>query len=168
LELAAASWAEFRQGRGTNRVLGRAISPLIVLDVNILFYSYSKASPQYEKARSCVEKLFSGAEQVGLPWQTITAFLRISTNPRLPGARSAAEAVQEVENWLAQPCVQIITSGDDHWQLLRAMIFEGQAFGPLVSDAQIAALTVEHGAVLYSTDRDFARFPGLRWVNPLS
>ena len=140
---------------------------MIVLDVNILLYSYSKASPEYEKARSCIEKLFSGVEQVGLPWQTITAFLRISTNPRLPGARPAAEAAQEVENWLMQPCARIITPGDDHWQLLCTTIFEGQAFGPLVSDARIAALTIEHGAVLYSTDRDFARFPGLRWVNPL-
>ncbi len=141
---------------------------MIVLDANILFYSYSSVSPEYLKARTCVEHLFSGSDVVGLPWQTIAAFLRISTNSRLPGARSAAEATQEVENWLQQPNVKIVVPGDDHWRLLRQMIIEGQAFGPLVSDAQIAALTVEYGAVLYSTDRDFARFPGLRWVNPLT
>ena len=141
---------------------------MIILDANILFYSYSTSSPEYEKARACVEKLFSGTEPVGLPWQTIAAFLRISTNARLPGARPAVEAAQEVEGWLSQPNVHIITPGEDHWRVLRHVMFEGQAFGPLVSDAQIAALTVENGAVLYSSDRDFARFPGLRWVNPLS
>jgi hypothetical protein len=141
---------------------------VIVLDANILFYSYSTGSPQYQKARACLEGLFSGNEPVGLPWQTVAAFLRISTNPRLPGARPAGEAAQEVEDWLRQPNVQVIVPADNHWQILRRMIFEGQAFGPLVSDAQIAALAVEYGATLYSSDRDFARFPGLRWVNPLN
>lgn len=141
---------------------------MIVLDANILFYSYSITSAEHQQARSCVEGLFSGNEPVGLPWQTIGAFLRISTNSRLPGARPAAEAAQEVEDWLQQPNVRIVVPGDDHWRLLRKMVFEGQAFGPMVSDAQIAALTIEYGAVLYTSDRDFARFPGLRWVNPLA
>lgn len=141
---------------------------MIVLDANILFYSYSTASPEHQKARACLESLFSGAELVGLPWQTITAFLRISTNPRLSGARPAAEAAREVQEWLDQPNVRILSPGDDHWRTLRQMMFEGQAFGPLVSDAQMAALAIENGAVLYSSDRDFARFPGLRWVNPLT
>ena len=140
---------------------------MIVLDANILFYSYSTGSPEHQKARTCVENLFSGTEPVGLPWQTITAFLRTSTNPRLPGARAAIEAAREVQDWLEQPNVRLLSPGDDHWRTLRQMIFDGQAFGPMVSDAQIAALTIEHGAVLYSSDRDFARFPGLRWVNPL-
>jgi uncharacterized protein len=141
---------------------------MIILDANILFYSYSVVSPEHKKAKACVEGLFSDTELIGLPWQTITAFLRISTNPRLPGARSANESALEVESWLSQPNVRVVTPGDDHWQVLRQMIFEGKAFGPLVSDAQIAALTVENGAVLYSSDHDFARFPGLRWVNPLA
>jgi uncharacterized protein len=141
---------------------------VIVLDANILFYSYSTGSPQHEKARTCVEKLFSGIEPIGLSWPTITAFLRISTNPRLPGARPAIEAALEIEEWLHQPNVRLISPADDHWQVLRRMMFEGQAFGPMVSDAQLAALTIENGAVLYSSDRDFARFPGLRWVNPLA
>lgn len=140
---------------------------MIVLDANILFHSYSESSPHHQKARACLENLFSGADLVGLPWQTIAAFLRISTNPRLHGARSASEAAHEVEEWLRQPNVRVLSPADSHWQTLRQMILEGQAFGPLVSDAQIAALTIENGGVLYSSDRDFARFPGLRWVNPL-
>ncbi|HEV1287307.1 MAG TPA: PIN domain-containing protein, partial [Bryobacteraceae bacterium] len=87
---------------------------------------------------------------------------------RLPGARPATEAAREVQGWLEQPNVRILSPGDDHWRTLRQTMFEGQAYGPLVSDAQIAALTIENGAVLYSSDRDFARFPGLRWANPLT
>lgn len=78
-----------------------------------------------------------------------------------------AEAAYEVEEWLAQPSVRILVPGDGHWTILRRMVIEGQASGTLVSDAEVAALTIEYGGVLYSADRDFARFPGLRWKNPL-
>jgi hypothetical protein len=90
------------------------------------------------------------------------------TNRRLPGARlSVEQASQIVEAWLAQPNVRVLVPGDQHWPLLRRMLVEGQASGPLVSDAIIAALTIEHGGMLHTADRDFARFPGLRWKNPL-
>lgn len=141
---------------------------MIVLDANILLYAYGTASPQHEKARSCVEELFSGSELVGLPWQTMAAFLRVSTNARVAGAHSVAEAVNEIEEWLKQPSVRVLAPGDDHWPVFRRMVVEGQASGALVSDAQIAALTIEYGGVLYTADRDFARFPGLRWKNPLT
>ncbi len=140
---------------------------MIVLDANILLYAYGGTSPQHGKARACVEELFSGSEPVGLPWQTIAAFLRIGTNSRLVGWRPVAEAVQEIEEWLKQPNVRILVPGDDHWAVLRRMVVEGQASGPLASDAEIAALTIEYGGLLYTADRDFSRFPGLRWKNPL-
>jgi uncharacterized protein len=141
---------------------------VIVLDVNILLYAYGAASPRHREARAWLEKVFSGAEPVGLPWQTLAAFIRIVTNPRLPGfRRSAEEALRVVDEWLEQPNVRALVSGDQHWSLFRRMIIEGQASGPLVSDAQLAAVTIEYGGVLYTTDRDFARFPGLRWMNPL-
>lgn len=140
---------------------------MIVLDANILLYAYGAASPHHEKGRSCVEKLFSGSQLIGLPWQTIAAFLRISTNARVAGARSVAEAANEIDEWLKQPSVRVLVPGDDHWPILRRMVVEGQASGPLVSDAEIAALTIEYGGVLYTADRDFARFPGLQWKNPL-
>ncbi len=140
---------------------------MIVLDANILLYAYGIASPQHEKARRCVETLFSGTDPVGLPWQTVVAFLRISTNVRLPGSRSIRTAVEEVEEWLKQPSVRVLAPGEGYWRLLRKMVEEGQASGPLATDAAIAALALENGAVLYTADRDFARFPGLRWANPL-
>ena len=140
---------------------------MIVLDANILLYAYGTKSPQHEKALTLVQDLFSGAELVGLPWQTIAAFLRISTNARLAGSRPVPEAEREIDEWLKQPSVRMLVPGDDHWTLFRRMVVEGQASGVLVSDAEIAALTMEYGGMLYTADRDFARFPGLRWKNPL-
>jgi uncharacterized protein len=141
---------------------------VIVLDANLLLYAYDNESPQHAIARHWIETMFSGAELVGLPWQTTSAFLRIMTNPKLPGERfTVGEAVAVVDDWLEQPNVRTLGPGEDHWLLFRQMIVEGQAPGALVSDAHLAALTIEFGGVLYTTDRDFARFPGLRWKNPL-
>jgi toxin-antitoxin system PIN domain toxin len=142
---------------------------VIVLDANILLYAYGAASPRHKEARAWLEEVLSSAEPVGLPWQTLAAFIRIVTNPRLPGfRRSTEEASRAVDEWLEQPNVRVLVPGDQHWSQFRRMIIEGQASGPLVRDAHLAALTIEYGGVLYTADRDFARFPGLRWTNPLS
>jgi len=142
---------------------------VIVLDANILLYAYDAASDQHAKARAWLEKVLSGTDPVGLPWQTVTAFLRIVTNPRLSGKRfTPAEVIDVVDQWVDQPNVRLLGPGDQHWSFLRQTIIEGQARGPLITDAQLAALTIEYGGVLYTTDRDFARFPGLRWQNPIA
>lgn len=142
---------------------------MIVLDANLLLYAYDSASSHHEKARNWIEATFSAAAPVGLPWPTISAFLRIMTNPKLPGERfSISEAVDVVNQWIEQPNIRVLVPGEDHWTLFRQMLIEGQARGPLASDAQLAALTIEYGGVLHTTDRDFARFPGLRWKNPLA
>jgi toxin-antitoxin system PIN domain toxin len=142
---------------------------MIVIDVNLLLYAHSVPSPIQEKAQIWLESALSSDEPVGLPWQVISAFIRIVTNPKLPGLRrSREEATGIVDEWLRLPNVRVLTPGEGHWRLFRRMVMEGEAAGDLVSDAQIAALTIEYGGVLYSADRDFARFPGLRWVNPLS
>jgi len=141
---------------------------VIVVDANLLIYSYDLDSAHHKKSLSWLEELLSGVEAVGLPWPSVSAFLRVITNRRLPGTRVTLEqAVQVVDEWLQQPNVQVLVPADQHWSVLRQMILEGRASGPLVSDAEIAAITIEQGAVLHTTDRDFARFPGLRWKNPL-
>ena len=142
---------------------------MIVLDANLLLYAYDPGSSYHTAARGWAEQAFSGSEIVGIPWQTAGAFLRIITNSKLPGQRVTLDrAVEVVDQWMEQPNVRMLTPGDRHWPILRRMITEGQARGPLVSDAELAALTIEHGGVLHTTDRDFARFPGLRWTNPLT
>jgi len=142
---------------------------VIVLDANLLLYAYDSASAQHEPARRWVEAVLSGVEPVGLPWQTISAFLRIATNVRLPGNRfTMDEAVTIVDRWAALPVVHMLAPRDRHWAFFRRMLVEGRANSALTTDAQLAALTIENGGVLYTADRDFARFPGLKWVNPLA
>ena len=142
---------------------------MIVLDANLLLYAYDPASPHHAKARPWIQQTFSGEEMVGIPWHSVAAFLRIVTNSKLPGQGLTFDrAAQIVDEWLDQPNVRLLAPGEQHWRWFRRMITEGQARGPLVSDAQLAALTIEHGGVLHTTDRDFARFPGLRWVNPIA
>lgn len=141
---------------------------MIVFDANLLIYAYDGSAVQHSRSRAWVENTFSSQQVVGLPWQAVLAFLRFMTNRRLPGARfSMQQATQIVEGWLEQPNVRVLSPGDRHWSLLRRMLLEGQASGGLVSDAAIATLAIEYGGVLHTADRDFARFPGLRWKNPL-
>ena len=141
---------------------------MILLDANLLIYAHNQSSLEHPKARAWFEKLLSGPEPIGIPWQSISAFVRIITHPRLPGRPvPAATAIAIVDGWLEQPNVEALVPGDQHWPLFRRMLLEGQACGDLTSDAQLAALTMECGGVLHTTDRDFTRFPGLRWKNPL-
>jgi toxin-antitoxin system PIN domain toxin len=141
---------------------------VIVLDANVLLYAYDTSSEHHVKARAWIEQVFSNGIPIGLPWQTVAAFLRVVTNPRLPGKRfTPPEAAELVDQWLEQPNVRLLAPGDQHWVLLRQLMLDGQARGPLVTDAQLAALTMEYGGILQTTDRDFARFPGLRFANPL-
>ena len=142
---------------------------MIVLDANILLYAYDSASSHHSRAKAWIEQVFSGADLIGLPWSSIAAFLRIMTNTRLPGERfTLAEATAIVSSWLERTNIRTIAAGENHWITFCQMMVEGQAAGVLVSDAHLAAITIEHGGELHTTDRDFARFPGLRWKNPLS
>lgn len=142
---------------------------MIVVDANLLIYSYDGSSEHHHKSAAWLEHVLSGGEPVGLTWQTVCAFLRVVTNRRLPVRRvTSEEATNAVQEWLEQPMVKILVPGDQHWSIFRQMVVEGAASGALISDAEVAALTVEYGGVLYTADRDFARFPGLRWVNPLA
>ncbi len=141
---------------------------MIVVDVNLLVYAYDETTVQHTPARNWLEDVFSNVPLVYLPWQCICGFFRILTNPRLPGRRfSAVEAAEVIDSWLRLPNIRPVGPGSEHWEHFRRMLVDGQAVGPLGSDAALAALAIELGSVFYTTDRGFARYPGLRWKNPL-
>jgi toxin-antitoxin system PIN domain toxin len=142
---------------------------VILVDANVLLYAYHPRAEQHERCRPWVETAFSGPDPVGLAWMTVQAFLRIGTNPRaFEHPLSIDEASAIVSEWLALPAVALVEPGEQYWEILRKLLCEGQVAGPLVSDAALAALALDHGAALCTTDRDFTRFPGLRLVNPLA
>lgn len=141
---------------------------MILVDANLLLYAYHPRAEQHKASRQWLEAILSGPDLVRFAWVTVWAFLRISTNSRVfenPLSREEAEAV--VSAWLAQPMAGILEPGERHWEILRDLIRTGQAAGPLVMDAVIAAIAIEHGATLYTTDRDFLRFSGVRVENPI-
>ena len=139
-----------------------------LIDANVLLYAVDSSSPAHEPARRWLEEALSGREAVTFAWTTLLAFLRITTLPRLLAEPlTVEEASTHVSSWLGQPNVSVVEPGERHWSLLCGLLSQSQARGNLVPDAHLAALAIEHGAVLCTTDHDFARFPGLRWLNPL-
>jgi toxin-antitoxin system PIN domain toxin len=141
---------------------------VIIPDANLLIYAYDANSDLQPRASQWLEQILSGPETVGLTWISIGAFLRITTNLGLGRSQlPVAVATQTVDAWLARRAVRLIAPGDGHWALLKRMLIAGRVQGPTITDAQLATLTLEYGGILHTADRDFARFPGLRWVNPL-
>ena len=142
---------------------------MTVIDANMLLYAYNADAPQQSAAAQWLLELMESGETIALPWISIWAFIRISTNRRLwTNPRSAQEAFAIVEDWLEQPGVVALQPGHRHAKILKHLTIDFAATGPLFTDAVLAALTIENGAVLASTDQDFRRFPELRWVNPLT
>ena len=141
---------------------------MTILDANILLYAWDAGAPQHAAAKAWVQSLFQSPETIGLPWQTIWAFLRIRTNIRLMSHPAPPrETFRIVQEWLTLPGVMTVNPGPRHAAILESLVVGEGATGSLVSGAVLAALAFEHGATLASADRDFRRFPGLRWVNPL-
>ncbi|TMB36884.1 MAG: type II toxin-antitoxin system VapC family toxin [Deltaproteobacteria bacterium] len=142
---------------------------MILVDANLLLYAYNPDAEQHDAARNWLEATLSGSQLVRFAWLTLWAFVRISTNPHVfERPFSVPEAAAAVSSWLAQPGVAVLEPGERHWEILQKLMVDGQASGPRVMDAALAALAVEHGATLHTTDRDFARFSELECTNPLS
>jgi len=142
---------------------------LILVDANILLYAEDALSKRHRQARSWWDNLLSRSEPVCLCWTVLAAFIRIGTNPRVfEYPLSMQQAVSRVQSWLDQPCTRIVRPTDLHWTIFRELLIHGQALGNLVTDAHLAALAIEHGCTLASTDTDFTRFQKLKWINPLA
>jgi toxin-antitoxin system PIN domain toxin len=142
---------------------------VILVDANILLYASDQTSALHMRAQSWLDGELTGLGRVGLPWTTLLAFLRIATNPRVfPRPLTMADAWQQVTAWLARDPVWVPQPTERHADVLGALLAQPGVLGNLVTDAHLAALAIEHGLTLCSTDGDFARFPGLRWLNPLA
>jgi uncharacterized protein len=142
---------------------------VILVDANLLLYAYNRSSPVQEPASRWLMDALNGAEPVGFSWSAVLAFLRIATNPKiLQTPYSIQEAVEIVDDWFSQPAAILLHTGEEHWPHLRDLLLKTGTKGPLVTDAHLAALAIEHQATLVTRDGDFSRFPGLRTVNPLA
>lgn len=141
---------------------------MTLVDANILLYAVDEQARQHRAAKRWLEEALNGDRRVGLPWQSLTAFVRISTHPRaLARPLRPAEAWEYVTDWLDAPVAWVPEAGAGHRRLLGQLICDRDLGGNLVSDAVLAALCLEHGLTMVSADSDFARFPELRWVNPV-
>lgn len=142
---------------------------MILLDANLLLYAANRDAPEYEPARSWLDERLNATARVGVPWPSMLAFVRIISNPAIirrpvtPG-----EAWRQVREWLACEVVWIPLPGARHADILGELLDRRIVTSRLVPDAHLAALAIEHGLTLCSTDGDFAKFPGLKWQNPLA
>ena len=142
---------------------------MILVDANLLIYAVDSDSPHHRKARRWLEELLSGTTPVGLAWVVILAFLRITTRSGILRRPLAPErALEFIDSWLAQPYVHALSPGDGHWAVLRQLLRAVGTAGNLTSDAHLAAMALERGCDVYSTDGDFGRFSGVRHVNPIA
>lgn len=140
---------------------------MILLDANILLYAYNSSFERHDVARSWLESTLSQQDPIRLSWAGIIAFVRISTNPRaFEHPLSTDEACTAVSSWLSWPSVAVLEPGEGHWAILSEILSKHQLRGPIVTDAHIAALAIEHGATLCTSDGDFTRFDGLKLLNP--
>lgn len=142
---------------------------MTILDANILLYAYDADSPHHDAVRSFLDSLFAAPEIIGIPWVSLWAFVRISTNPRLTQSPLATEhALEIVRELISQPNVSPVEPGARHLALLQKLVVRHRVHGPQLTDAVLAALAIEHGASLASTDRGFAKFSEFRWTDPLA
>ena len=140
---------------------------MIIPNVNVLLNAYDRDSKFHKAIARWWEEVLGGPAIVGLPWVSILGFIRLITNPRIYASPTTpSQAIRIARSWLAQPNVEIVSPGKRHADIFFGLLESTGVAGNLTTDAHLAALAIEHGAQLASTDNDFARFPKLRWFNP--
>lgn len=142
---------------------------MIVPDVNLLLYAYNSSAREHASSAAWLEGVLNDSTTVGVAWITILGFLRISTSAKgMPRPLTVAQASTEVRGWLVRQNVTLLHPGDRHADILFGLLEHVGVGGNLTTDAHLAALAIENQAEVHSTDTDFARFPGLRWRNPIA
>ena len=141
----------------------------MIVDANLLRYARNSADERHEQAREWLESVLNGPSRVGLLWWSLAAFVRIATNPRAyPDALTPAAATRQVEEWLDAPCAWLAEPTANFRTVFLDIVRSHGVRGPLVVDAQLAALALDHGVPIASTDADFARFREVDWFDPLA
>jgi toxin-antitoxin system PIN domain toxin len=141
---------------------------VIVPDVNLLLYAVVSGFPQHPRAREWWEQTVNSPARVGLTQPALFGFLRIATNARvLQSPLAVNDAIEYVHGWLAQPNVDLLVPGPNHLHIALGLLAEIGTAGNLTTDVQLAAYAIEHQGEMHSNDTDFARFPDLKWINPL-
>ena len=141
---------------------------MILVDANLLVYAYVASLPQHEAAAAWLDAQLNSGVIVALPWPSLLSFTRLVTNPRVFERPALVRvAWNQVEDWLNCPSVRVPAPGDRHREILTELMRASVDRADLIPDAHLAAIAIENGFLLCSSDRDFARFPGLRWQNPL-
>jgi toxin-antitoxin system PIN domain toxin len=142
---------------------------MIAVDSNLLVYAHREDAPWHATALDCLVGLAEGVVPWAIPWPCLHEFLAVSTHPRIYAPPTPLDlAVDQVDAWLESPSLALLGEADDHWPRLRGLILAGQVVGPKVHDARIAAICLQQGiSELWTIDRDFSRFPGLRVRNVL-
>lgn len=142
---------------------------MIIPDINLLAYAYNTDAPHHEEAREWLESCLSERETVGIPWVVALGFIRIMTSRVvLTDPMNPLQALEHVRSWLERPQAHLVVPGPRHLEILTEIMRSARASGRLTTDAHLAAMAIELQAELHSNDADFSRFPGLRWVNPLT
>ena len=142
---------------------------MILVDANLLIYAHVSTFAQHQVARDWLDRQLNDISRVGLPWASLLAFLRVVTNPRIfERPEPMADAWRQVAAWLACDTAWIPEPTEHHLEVFGRLVGLPGVYGNLVPDCHLAALAIEHGVTLCSTDGDFARFPGLHWLNPLA
>lgn len=142
---------------------------MIAVDTNILLYSHREDYPLHEQAFRALSELSSSRELWAIPWPCLHEFIAIATNARLfPTPSTLAEVQRQVSQWLSSPTLRLLPESEGHWEALLDVLSRSHAVGGAVYDARIAAVCIEHGVKeLWTADRDFAKFKGLKSSNPL-
>lgn len=142
---------------------------MIAVDSNLLVYAHREDSPWHSAAYACLVKLAEGRAAWAISWPCLHEFLAIVTHPRIYDPPTPLDkAIDQVEAWLESPSLTLLAESEEHWTELRTLVLAGHASGPRVHDARVAALCLQHGTKeLWTVDRDFSRFPGLKFRNPL-
>jgi toxin-antitoxin system PIN domain toxin len=141
---------------------------MILSDVNVLLYAFRGDSPLHPACRTWLEETVSGPHEYGMSPQVLSSFIRIATHPKIyVNPSKLPEALVFANTLLRQPNCHVIQPGPRHWDIFTRLCAKADAKGNLVQDAWLAALAMESGCEWITTDRDFARFPGLRWNRPL-